>query len=240
MLNYDKFIYNLIINPVSNFHKDYIDNIKLDINDKIMEIYTVSTNETINNLLSFKKFLDLSNLLFDNKLTSIIINNDDNILIYITKLFNQFNKYLLDKYGNLLTTYNNDTMENLTYDKTQMNCDIEEHEFNKGDELNSDKNDKIIDIMTTNITDLNILSSNNNQLQDSYNIKLYELSQLINELVDNLEYIPINNIGKNLLINFLSEKQEYIIKECTLDIDNIINDINDYCKELSLNYNFDL
>ena len=166
---------------------------------------------------------------------------NQNILKYLTKKFNELNKQLLDKYGNLLIVFNNDNLSDQTYDKTQTNCDIDDQGFSKADEISS-INDQLINVMTTNISDIN----NENQLENNYNIKLYELGRLIKELIDNLDFIPINIYGKNLLIEFLAEKQEIIIKttnESIIDnidiIDNITDDINEYCKELSLKYYFD-
>jgi molecular chaperone DnaK (HSP70) len=250
LIEFDKLIYNLIINPVSNFNKEFIDDIRNNLSEKINEIYTVITNnEELNNLdfpINFDKFLSLANIFYSNNLQITQTKDYNNIFTYLTILFNNIKLILYDKYQNLLITLNNDTLNNQTYDKDAKSCDISNEGFSKIDDM-IDKNDELLDnLMSTSITDITDNTIDNETAE--YNLELYKFGQLLSNLLNNLNDIPIDINGKNLLVIKLAEKQDVIneIKPEMIIIDKInliklvVNDINNYCVELSTKYHIDI
>jgi molecular chaperone DnaK (HSP70) len=248
IFNYDKIVFNLIINPVSKFDVEYIDNIKQDIVDKIKIIYKTIKSESFDSIISFDKFFNLTAVLFNTDIDKEIEHSNTitctNVLTYLKKLFDEFNKHLSEKYHGLLLNYNNDNMDDKTYDKSSLTCLIDDD----GDPNVKEKliDDKLVNVLTTSVTELS------NELYDStvdrYNIKLYEFGELIKGLIDNLEMIPLNSTGKDLLISYIEEIQlninENLLNNSTDIIDKInllegsINSVNEYCQELSKEYHF--
>jgi len=250
LIEFDKLVYNLLINPVSNFDPEFINNIRYNLSDKINEIYTViTTNEELNNLdfpINFNKFLTLANILYTNNLYITQTKDYNNIFTYLTILFSNLKLVLYDKYQNLLITLNNDTLNNKTYDKDNISCDISKEGFSKIDEM-MEKNDELLDnLMSTSISDItsNIID---NEIAE-YNLELYKFGQLLSNLLNNLDDIPIDINGRNLLIIKLAETQdvinvidpEMIISDKINLIKLVVNDINNYCVELASNHRIDV
>jgi hypothetical protein len=249
ILDYDRFIFNLIINPVSTFESFYIDNIKLDIIDKVLQIKNISNVETFSDLLSFNKFNELTDILFTSNELIVSTKDYNDVLIYLRILFDKFKDHLNEKYPNLLMSFNNDNLEHKTYDKNDVNCSI------------SNDNENIVNINVNVDTD-NIMTSSVNDLKnnvqnisdtDEYNIKAYELIELVNSLIDNLDDLHYTKVGvetdercssvlhidensKESLILYLNDKKKLIdnlTNDTTINyLQNMIDDINNYCEKL--------
>ncbi len=196
--------------------------------------------------INFDKFLSLANIFYSNNLQITQTKDYNNIFTYLTILFNNIKLILYDKYQNLLITLNNDTLNNQTYDKDAKSCDISNEGFSKIDDM-IDKNDELLDnLMSTSITDITDNTIDNETAE--YNLELYKFGQLLSNLLNNLNDIPIDINGKNLLVIKLAEKQDVIneIKPEMIIIDKInliklvVNDINNYCVELSTKYHIDI
>ena len=247
LLNFDKFIYSFIVNPVVEVHEDFKKTVITDIQNKVLEIYYAIKLEAFDEFISFDKFFKLVYILFENNIPSDYIVKDftkdhTSILIYLKNLFEKFDKYLLDTYPNLLINMNNDNLEEKTYDKTNNTCDISDQGFSKTEGI-IDFNKKLL--KSAFMSELGAMD-NVNQLMVEYNVKLYEYSELVQGLMDNLELIPITIVGKNLLINFIGDNQDELQEKMKDDnMENIkllsesINNINAYCRELSEKYYYD-
>lgn len=244
LLNFDKFIYSFIVNPVVEVHIDFKNTVIFDIQNKVLEIYFAIKLEAFDDFISFEKFIKLVYILFDNKIPTEYTVKDftkdhNSILIYLKKLFEIFNKYLLETYSNLLIDMNNYTLEEKTYDKTNNTCDIADQGFSKMDNIIEFNNKLLKNAFMSELGDID----NMDQIMIEYNIKMYEYNELVQGLMDNLEVIPITIIGKNLLINFIGDDQDELQQKITdNNIENIkslnesINKINTYCQELSQKY----
>lgn len=234
VLDYDRFIFNLIINPVSTFESFYIDNIKLDIIDKVLQIKNISNVEIFSDLLSFNKFNELTDILFtSDELTNCVVFKEYNdVLIYLKILFDKFKDYLNEKYPNLLMSFNNDNLEHKTYDKNDVDCSITEDNENI---ININVNVDSDNIMTSSINDLKNNVQNISDT-DEYNIKAYELIELVKSLIDNLDDLPIDENSKESLILYLNDKKtlmDNLTNNTTIDyLQNMIDDINNYCEKL--------
>lgn len=248
LLNFDKFIYSFLINPVVELDLGFKNDIICDIQKKILEIYFLIKLESFDSFLSFDKFIHLTHILFDHKIPSEYIvkdftKNHESALIYLKNKFYEMNKYLEEKYPNFIINLNNDTMNEQTYDKTNDVCDISDVGFSKTDGI-VDFNRRLL--KNTLMSDLNDMEKQNPFLID-YNIKLYEYSELINGLLDCMETIPLTIVGKNLLINFIDDDQTELNKlldnekyyENTQLLIQSIAKINKYCTELASKYYFD-
>jgi molecular chaperone DnaK (HSP70) len=245
LLNFDRFIYGFMINPVVEVHDDYHKSIISDISNKVLDIYFTVKLEAFDNFLSFNKFINLVNILFCNTIpTDHIIKdftgNHENLLIHLKKMFDIFNKYLLEKYSNFLIVLDNNTLENQAYDKEDNDCDISDQNFSKTDDI-MDFNKKLLNNILG--SDLGNLDTTDHNFAN-YNIKLYEYSELVNGLLNSLDVLPITIVGKNLLINFIGDDQDELQKNM-IDNDHIFNTkllnesiikINEYCGELAEKY----
>jgi len=246
LLNFDKFIYSFIISPVIEVHDDFKNTVIYDIQNRVLEIYFAIKLEAFDDFISFDKFFKLVHILFDNNIPTDYIVKDftkdhQSILIHLKNLFEKFNKYLLDTYSNLLIDMNNNTMEEQTYDKTNNTCDITDLGFSKTDGI-IDFNKKLLkSAFMSELGDINA-----DPIMVEYNIKLYEYNELVQGLMDNLEFIPITIVGKNLLINFIGDDQDELQDKLTdnnlLNVKLLIesiNKINSYCQELSQKYYYE-
>ena len=133
IVDFDRFVYNLIINPVSKFQPSYIENIKDDLKEQLFEIYFIIHFDTFHDLISFDKFkFFFESLYSDDEINNFHKKNKDynNILNHLRLLFENLKTYLYDKYQNLLMTFDNNSMENKTY-----NNDCNHSEINNDDNL---------------------------------------------------------------------------------------------------------
>ena len=133
IVDFDRFVYNLIINPVSKFQPSYIENIKDDLKEQLFEIYFIIHFDTFHDLISFDKFkFFFESLYSEDEINNFHKKNKDynNILNHLRLLFENLKTYLYDKYQNLLMTFDNNSMENKTY-----NNDCNHSEINNDDNL---------------------------------------------------------------------------------------------------------
>ena len=139
IIDFDRFVYNLVINPVSKFQPSYIENIKDDLKDQLFEISYVITLDTFNDLISFDKF----NFFFESLYSQDEINrfnkkNKDynNILVYLKLLFENLRTYMFDRYQNLLMTFDNNSLEDKTFVKDITHSEINDDLENENEKLN--------------------------------------------------------------------------------------------------------
>jgi hypothetical protein len=89
--------------------------------------------------------------------------------------------------------------------------------------------------MTSSVNDLKNNVQNISDI-DEYNIKAYELIELVNSLIDNLDDLHIDENSKESLILYLNDKKKLIdnlTNDTTIDyLQNMIDDINNYCEKL--------
>jgi len=225
IIDFERLVYNLIINPVSKFHQSYIDNIKNEIINQLFEIHFIINDNTFSDLISFQKFIFFFNALYSENDLKIERKNKDynNIYIYLKLLFQNLKSFLFDKYQNLLMTFDNDSIEgSLPKKKKSQNTESENFIsqssiYNKTSQKYSSFNE---------INDVEPLTEQS--------IQKNELITLIDTLLKELGELPINNIGKQLL-------KEYIDNISTDNFDDYlikitIDKINDYCKIIFNNY----
>jgi len=181
IINFDRFVYNLMLNPIIHFDKEFRENVINDIKNDLLEI--------INNINV--ELIDIKDFLKNIEILNVDINEKINKKVNITKKINEFNNKLLEKYANFLTVMNNNDQE-----KKETFCELDDDYL--------------------------------------YKIKLVEYVELIQGLLENLDNLPLNDQNKMLLIDYIDIKQnEY--QNASNDykiIENIINDINNYCLKL--------
>jgi len=119
IIDFERLIYNLIINPVSHFTNNYIDFIRNDLLELLFEINFIINDNTFSDLISFDKFRFFFDSLYEDKnLYQFDRKNKDynNIIIHLKLLFEKCRNHMYDKYQNLLITFDNNSLENKTYE----------------------------------------------------------------------------------------------------------------------------
>ena len=256
IIDFERFVYNLIINPVSKFHPDYVLTIKNEIMEQLFEIHFIINDNTFNDLISFNKFLFFFESLYSqDEFNSYNRKNKDynNIMIYLKLLFENLRSFMFDKYQNLLMTFDNNSMDNKTFVKHNLSSESNT-EFSS---INDDLHTEIVEThnqhrLQENSIIKEVCSSDlsSNEIH-SETLQLYnDTNELIHTLLDELPNFPINDDGKLLLTNFINNIKDSVSKYNTdyfnkfNDIDYVnlslffkstINNINDYCNIISIN-----
>lgn len=225
--NYERLIFNLIVNPINNFDSEYIENIKDNMRNKITKLCTCIH---LNNLpISFKSFYDLTELLYEDE--NMILNESsiyNNLLVYIRLLFYDLHTYIINNYGPLTSGYDeknnviHNSMDNRGTDITEENIGSS----NVKSDLLSKCNMLKANLHSSNIR--NILEGKEMNETEFTELNEYKIITLLEELLNIIDEIGLNIMEQNELLTYIDKVQNNM-KEYTLE------DINIYCETILAN-----
>jgi molecular chaperone DnaK (HSP70) len=220
LMDFEKFVFNLVINPINNFAEEYVEDIKETIRPKIIKICKCIKID-LKGPISFDQF----ELLVSELYGDLIIDDEpltySNILVYLKLLLLDLRNYIMDNHMPLISVY-----DDKNYDKGDNDKGADVSDENIGV---TDKIDKMTgNLMSTDLASL--LNGANDQVKAANDVKLYELVELLQSLLTNIDILPIDINGRDKLMKYIDEVSEGIKRE-ELEKYNV-DEINNYCENL--------